>query len=251
MRALIMKQFYSGLPAQLYDQFFPEIDEQELAFFIQHIEMLPAPALEIACGTGRILLPLLERGYQIEGFDASLEMLAQCRQKSEPKRLDPILYHQTMQDLELPKQYGCMFSPLGSFQQIENRDDAQKTLRNFYDHLLPGGKLVIYLHLPWHNAQTLGEWHQHESITCDDKKITVSEKLIHEPNKQKFFVSYRYDVWQKSECIAKDVKDMTIRWYSRYEFQMMLQQVGFKDIQVSSGYEDSGPFDVMLFVAQK
>ena len=246
-----MKQFYSGLPAQLYDQFFPEIDEQELAFFIQYIEKLPAPSLEIACGTGRILLPLLERGYQVEGFDASLEMLAQCKQKAEQKQLSPILYQQTMQNLKLPKKYGCIFSPVGSFQQLEDRDDAQKALCNFYDHLLPGGKLVIYLHLPWHNAQTLGQWHQHESITCGDKKITVSEKMIHEPSEQKFFASYRYDVWQKSECVAKDKKDMTLRWYSRFEFQMMLEKAGFKDIKVSSGYEDDGPFDVMLFIAQK
>lgn len=243
--------FYTGLPAQLYDQFFPEIDEQELAFYAKHIQISPAPALEIACGTGRILLPLLEQGFAVEGFDASPEMLQLCKRKAKQQNLRPTLYQQTMQNLKLPKKYGCLFSPLGSFGQIEDRDDAQKALRNFYDHLVLGGKLVMYLHLLWHNAPTFGDWHQHEPVMKNGTKIVVHEKLIHDPIEQLIFATYRYEVQQKNEIIAQTSHEMTMRWYSRFEFQMMLQQVGFGNIQVSAGYQDNGPFDVMLFVAQK
>ena len=243
--------FYKGLPATLYDSFFPHVDEQELDFYARHIASSAHPALEVGCGTGRILLPLLERGLAVEGFDASLDMLELCRAKAEQLHLAPVLYEQRMQDLALSKQYGCIFSALGTFQQIADRDDAQRALQKFYDHLMPGGRLIVYLHLPWQDALVFGDWHEHETVKSDDVEIVVHEKSIHEPIEQLVFSRYRYAVKRNDVIVAQEEKELTIRWYSRYEFVMMLECAGFKDITVSAGYEDNGPFDVMLFRAMK
>jgi ubiquinone/menaquinone biosynthesis C-methylase UbiE len=243
--------FYSGLSATLYDSFFFEIDKEELSFYEHYIKQSQEPVLEIACGTGRILIPLLKRGYDIEGFDSSSHMLQLCKDKAKKNNVQPILYQQEMQSLQLPKTYGCMFSPLGSYQQIADRKDAQQALQKFYEYLMLDGMLIIYLYLPWYNTPTFGQWYQHESIKKDGKKIIVYEKLIHDPIEQLIFAQYRYEVWQDDICIAKEEKEMTIRWYSRFEFQMMLEQSGFKNIQVAAGYQDNGPFDQMMFIAQK
>ncbi len=47
--------------------------------------------LEPATGTGRVLIPLLEAGFAVEGLDSSPEMLAVCRQHCRDRGLDPIL----------------------------------------------------------------------------------------------------------------------------------------------------------------
>ena len=115
--------FYSGLAARYYDLFFPELDETELLFYQKHIASCASPALEIGCGTGRLLLPLLERGVVVEGVDYSTEMLVQCKQKALRLGFEPVLYQQSMESLSLPKQYGCVYSPLGTFQQLADRDE--------------------------------------------------------------------------------------------------------------------------------
>jgi len=242
--------FYAGLSALYYDAFFIDSDASELLFFQQQIEQAPGPALEIGCGTGRILLPLMQRGLEVEGFDASAQMLALCKEKASALGLEPILYRQTMQDLSLPKQYGCLYSPLGTFQQLAERDDAFKALQRWYNHIVPGGKLVLYLYLPWYHAPTFGQWHQHEPVMVDEKThLVVHEKAIHDPTEQQLFMSYRYQLYQQHDHIHEEYKELTIRWYSRYEFELMLRAIGFKDITVHAGYEDNGPFDLMLFVA--
>ncbi len=247
-----MTPFYTGLPAQYYDYFFPEADEQELAYYHKHIIEAPGPALEIACGTGRILLALLERGLAVEGFDSSSEMLALCREKAQKKKLEPVLYQQTMHELALPKRYGCLYSPLGSFGMMADRAQAQQALKNFYDHLLPNGILLIYLHLPWHQAPEFGVWHEIEPRQISiDERIVVQEKAVHDPIEQLIYSTYRYQLYQGDALALQEEKELVTRWYSRYEFQMMLQQVGFDQITVSAGYEDQGPFDVMLFKAGK
>lgn len=243
--------FYSGLSVLFYDYFFPEHDNQETDFYAQHISLSPSPALEVGCGSGRLLLPLLKRGLHVEGLDMSPEMLAQCREKAQSLNLKPILYEQRMQDLSLSKQYGCIFSALGTFQQISARDDAQRALHQFYNTLLPGGRLIIYLYLPWHDAPPFGEWYAHETVSIADREITVYEKSVHDPQEQLVYAHYRYELKQHNVVIKQEEKDLTIRWYSRFEFEMMLEKAGFKEIAVSAGYDDSGPFDLMLFCAKK
>ncbi len=244
--------FYQGLPALYYDAFFCELDEAELLFYKQMIASVPSPGLEIACGTGRLLLSLLEAGLSVEGFDSSPEMLAQCKIKAEKASIKPILYEQAMQELSLPKRYGCIFSALGSFQQLAHFDDAYAALKHFYEHLLPGGKLAIYLYLPWYNAPEFGQWHEQEPIALQDgKTLLVTEKALHDPIEQQLFMTYRYQLKENGKIIATEEKDMVIRWYSRHEFQLMLASVGFKDIKVYNGYDDNGPSDVMIFVAGK
>lgn len=244
--------FYNGLSAQYYDTFFHEVDEQELTFYQRCIISSPAPALEIACGTGRIMLPLLEKGLQVEGFDDSQEMLEILQQKASQKQIHPTVYHQTMQSLALPKKYGCLFSPLGSFQQLADIGDAYKALQCFYEHLIPGGMLVIYLYIPWYNAPQVGLWHEHDAILlCDGKVLRVFEKAVHDLLEQRVHLSYRYEIWQTDKLLLTEQKKMCIRWYSCYEFELMLQSVGFKDIEVNQGYQDDGPADVMIFMAYK
>ena len=244
--------FYSGMPARYYDYFFPQVDEQELAFFAKHIAAAPGPALEIGCGTGRLLLPLMQQGLDVAGVDSAAEMLSICTQKAQSLGVAPTLYQQQMQELSLPKQYGSIFSPLGTFGQLADRDEAIKALKAFYQHLLPGGRLVIYVHLPWHHAPEFGQWHAHAPLLLPDgTTLQVHEKSVHDPIEQLVFSTYRYELSKQNTIIAQQEVALTTRWYARHEFQMLLEQVGFVDISVCSGYEDQGPFDVMLFCAQK
>lgn len=244
--------FYKGLSATYYDQFFHEVDKQELEFYQKCITSSPSPALEIACGTGRILLPLLEKGLHVEGFDSSQEMLEILQQKATQKKIKTIIFQQQMQALALQKKYGCLFSPLGSFQQLARLDDAYAALQRFYDHLVPHGMLVIYLYLPWHNVPEPGVWHEHDALTFDGgSMLRVFEKAIHNLLEQQVYLNYRYQIWQGNTLLAQEQKQMIIRWYSRHEFELMLQSVGFKNIMVQQGYQDDGPVDVMIFIARK
>src|SRR5437762_11465114 len=76
-------------------------DFRGIAFFHNRIRHNSGVALEIACGTGRLLVPLLRDGLAVEGLDASAEMLALCRTKAAHVGVTPTLYQQLMQDLDL------------------------------------------------------------------------------------------------------------------------------------------------------
>ena len=81
------------------------------AFYREVISRYGEPALDVGCGTGRLLLDYLAAGLDVEGVDNSPEMLALCLEKAEALGLKPVVYEQTMETLHLPRHYRTIFVP--------------------------------------------------------------------------------------------------------------------------------------------
>jgi ubiquinone/menaquinone biosynthesis C-methylase UbiE len=85
------------------------IEGPEIAYYQKLIERYGQPALDAGCGTGRLLLPYLRAGLDVDGSDISPDMLALCREKAEREGLSPGLYVQAMHELGLPRTYRTIF----------------------------------------------------------------------------------------------------------------------------------------------
>jgi len=93
---------YRGLAAECYDLWFGDEPFWDQAFFSDRIRRNRGAALEIGCGTGRLLIPFLRDGVTVEGLDASAEMLAICSSKAAALGLIPTLHQQLMQESPSP-----------------------------------------------------------------------------------------------------------------------------------------------------
>jgi ubiquinone/menaquinone biosynthesis C-methylase UbiE len=131
---------YQGIVAESYDIWFSGDKFDDTDFYKKLIKESAGAALEIGCGTGRLLLPYLQEGLEIEGVDCAKEMLNICREKAEQKELSPVLYEQYMQDLNLPKKYKTIFIPLASFMLVIDRQEAMIVLEKLFIHLEEGDK---------------------------------------------------------------------------------------------------------------
>ena len=73
----------------------------EIAYFQTYVEA-GQPALDLACGTGRLLIPYLHAGLDVDGCDISPDMLALCRERAEREGLSPNLHLGAMHHLDMP-----------------------------------------------------------------------------------------------------------------------------------------------------
>src|SRR5207253_7390676 len=110
------------------------------------IERYGQPALDVGCGTGRLLLDYLGAGIDIDGVDNSPEMLARCQEKAGRLGLCPALYQQSMEALALPRRYRTILVPSSSFQLVTDPEAAAAAMRRFLVHLEPGGGPGDVLH---------------------------------------------------------------------------------------------------------
>src|SRR5438105_1779842 len=126
--------------------------------FDQFVEDLPlwtrvaaearGPVLDLACGTGRVLVPLLEAGIDADGIDLSSAMLARARFKATAKGFRPRLVAGDMRDFTMPRRYARVISAFNAFAHAATSEDQLRTLRCVCEHLEPGGALVMHMSFP-------------------------------------------------------------------------------------------------------
>src|SRR5205814_1707307 len=114
---------YRGLHVASWDLFRGDTSNWDDRFFYKDIILKSGqPALDVGCGTGRLVLDYVQQGIDVDGVDNSPEMLAICRRKAEKLGLQPNIYLQSMERLDLPRNYRTIFVPSSTFQLLTNLD---------------------------------------------------------------------------------------------------------------------------------
>jgi SAM-dependent methyltransferase len=70
--------WHYGLVAKWWAEFNDDLRPHEIPYFRRYIERNGEPALDVACDTGRLLLPYLRAGLDVDGCDASGDMPEIC-----------------------------------------------------------------------------------------------------------------------------------------------------------------------------
>ncbi len=119
-----------------------------LDFYVALAREASGPVLDIACGTGRILLPCLQAGVDIEGLDLFEPMLKTLRAKASALGLSPRLHQADMSDFSLSRRFGLVMIPFNAFIHNMTQEAQIRCLRLCRQHLLPGGELTFDTFFP-------------------------------------------------------------------------------------------------------
>ena len=84
--------WHHGLIARWWDEFNRDWRGSEIEYFKNVIQRSGQPALDVGCGTGRILVPCVEAGIEVHGTDISNEMIRLCRARLISLGLDAVSY---------------------------------------------------------------------------------------------------------------------------------------------------------------
>jgi SAM-dependent methyltransferase len=194
-------------------------------------------ALDVGCGTGRLLLDYLADGVEIHGIDNSPEMLNLCREKAAALGLNPVLYQGEMETLDLPHRYRVILVPSSSFQLVTDRAKAQEAMRRFYSHLLPGGVLVMPFHLGWWDGQpTEPDWHLIREAVNPKDGLTYRRRSRSrfDPVEQLEHTEDVYEVLRDGQVLFTEHhrRSPAVRWYTQEETRALYRDVGFTEIRL-------------------
>jgi len=192
--------------------------------------------LEPMCGADRFLLPLLEDGFDVHGFDASDHMLGVLHAKAETKNLKPKVWKGFAEDLNRPEKYNLIFIPSGFFCLIIDPVTVKSSLQTIYDHLSDGGIFLF-------EAETMQAVPQ-ESIW----RGSVWPK----PNSQKIILSglatmqdnictslCKYELMETGKIIHTEIEELRVKIYEQDQLMEMLKAAGFKHIRTIKAFDQS------------
>ena len=213
----------------------------------------PGPIVELACGTGRVLLPLAQAGYQVTGLDLSGHMLERCRGKlllAAPEVRDRVrLLEADMTSFELGRAVGAIFCPLNGFHLLRTVEQQLACLERCHAHLHPSGMLVLDLFNPdpapgkasaepaadseataqvfdMGQGRRVRAWmsacEYNRPLQCNDCEMT-------------------YEIIEASGATRRLTETFPLRFLYRYELEHLLARCGFRMVALYGDY-DRSPF---------
>lgn len=220
---------YSSLEAEFHDPFWDaEGPPVELPLLASFLECFPGTSIEIGCGSGRLLLPLLAAGFEIEGIEPSADMLLLCSQKAAGAK--PILHHGTIEDFTASKRYAAAVIPAFTLQLS---DDPALMLASTARILEPGGGLYLSVFRP--EAELAGEippdqWFPDHETRLVDGRIAAMETRyrLDRPNRR-LHREHRYILMDPDRRpVTEHLCRQTIRWFGNHELFQLIESAGFE-----------------------
>ena len=183
------------------------------------------PILDAGCGAGRLLAPLRELGYDVDGCDASADMVERARRRAP----DATLWVSPLHALDPPRRYTTIVV-CGVFGLGSTRDQDEQAIVRLHDVLLPGGTLVL-----------------------DNEESPLSRFRVrdwNEPSDGDIRLSSRVDAVDEADrCVymrmraetadgRREEHALTMRLWPREELLALLERSGFGPVEVMPGVDE-------------
>jgi SAM-dependent methyltransferase len=227
--------------AELYDVLFGDF-AFDRDFYLELARDANGPVLEVACGTGRILIPCLQAGVDIDGLDLYPSMVEVLRHKAGALGLNPRLYVADMCAFKIPRRYRLIFIAFNGFVHNLTTADQIKTLEACREHLLPGGSLVFNVFYP--GLEIIGgpegspvlELEAKHPVTGLPVRIYDTRQLNRVDQIQHSSIEIQ-ELDVEGGVAARHLSETWMRWTFKPEMELLLETAGFAEWQIFGGFD--------------
>jgi SAM-dependent methyltransferase len=225
--------------AELYDPWSRSVTE-DVGFYVAESRKSGGTVVELGVGTGRIAIPIAEKGKRVIGVDSSREMLAACRRRAEAVGVAELL-DLRLGDLRNPpldEQVPLVICPFRSYLHLADDGERIEALEAARRSLVPGGRLIfdVFEPKPDDIAETHGRWLEREP--------GIYERAHWDEEARTLTLSVRG---------PEGAATMSLAWISRDQWQELLEEAGF-EVEAVYGWFNRAPYrdgEDMIFVARR
>ena len=211
-------------------------------YYRAHARRVGGPVLELACGTGRLTIPIAADGHEVVGLDASPAMLRRARQKAEswtsglrashaeadvPDGLDLTFVEGDMRSFNLGRQFPLVIVSCNSLAHLITNDELKACFSTVLSHLAPGGLLAFDIVNPDVRALARDTL---ESVRLDlgpnrSSGIAVEEFAVYDPVQQVRILSWRV---REPKVGVREVAPFRLRQIFPQELPLLLEASGLE-----------------------
>lgn len=235
-----MKEMFlaRGPAVELYDLLHEDVPaiRGDVDFYRRQARRTGGPVLELACGTGRVAIPLARDGHDVVGLDLSPHMLSIARAKPG----DVTWVRGDMERFDLRRKFRLILIPFRSFQRLLTPESQRRCLACVRRHLAPRGRLIVNLFDP-------------KLEFCLPKPVPFPERPpVRDPRTGRTWrlsverrnyplVQVMREVWTWRDGSRTWRSRLTLRWTYRHEMRHLLELSGFRPIACHGDFRGGPP----------
>ncbi|MEK3800385.1 class I SAM-dependent methyltransferase [Peribacillus sp. FSL H8-0477] len=239
-------EYYGELCTQIYENSKTMADGKELEFFLSFVQDKKMKVLEPMCGNGRMLIPFMEKGIDIEGFDISEEMLRVCKLKGRKLNLKPNVFYGKIEEFKGDNTYDLIMIPFGSFSLLSD-EFVKDSLINMKTILKEGGKFLLTVMTNTGTVEDIPDWMETNRRYLDNNEIIEYKKVNYDQASRMLNINLNYQLVKDGRIVKSEIMDFPIRLYEPGEFKTILKTIGFGEVilhEVINGYGEGSSFQV-------
>lgn len=250
--------------AETYDQEFGDLTN-DVGFWVALSKGAQPPVLELACGTGRVAIPIAQAGVPVVGVDSSKEMLARAQDKADMVDGLPLnLVQADMRTFSLDEQFGLAIVAANSFLHLIKPEDQRRALANIRRHLCDSGLLAIHVFVPdvrkiaadaGASSERPLRFRREFVDPLNEQRVVVWESRRYDTHRQRIWNRFVYERLDESGLVVqRSHRTMELCYIWKNEMQYLLELTGFEVEDLYSGFERE-PFvpdsTAMVWMARK
>jgi len=217
--------------------------QDDIDLYLNYAAACGSPLLEIGCGTGRLLLPLAQHGFQIVGVDNSPAMLARARQRLEAHGMlaHVELIEADARTLQLTQRFRLAFVGVNSFAYFTTRDEQRAVLTTLHAHLLASGLLILDLpHADLRHYQQAEGQLFHQGTWLDQSRNEMVSHLVaatSDTTGRVLYLTHFYDAHPQDGPLRRTVVQSALALLSPGEAGLLVESCGFRLLHLFGDYE--------------
>jgi SAM-dependent methyltransferase len=263
LRPSWLRRYCADELAWEYDYRHNKLSPGELEWYLKYARITGGPILELACGTGRLLIPIAQAGYRIHGVDLSGSMLRLLESKIggiDPDTRRRIkLYRGDMLKFSPPIRYSLAILAYNSLQELETPANHVLCFENVYGCLRDGGYfLLMVVRTDWDRykdgKEYIVDWSDAPAVDVENG-ISVASRSVSQLNAKarQIVLKETFVIRRNDRCEERVELLHYIPLVAACEHRLMLENAGF-GVRSYSGYDEQpedGRSHILCFVAQK
>ena len=200
----------------------------DLPFWIDQAKRYGDPVLELACGTGRVTIPLAQEGFRVTGIDRAEGMLREARRKSVERNADVEWVRADIRDFCLNKTFSLIILPANTLIHLLHLSDLEACLTSVRAHLAPEGRFIVDVFVPKAELLVNRPGERSTFAEYDDPdgggEIVVTQSYVYEPGTQIKRVKTYHPVPGED---AEIEGELNVRMYFPQELDALFKYNGF------------------------
>lgn len=212
----------------------------DIPFYTGLVHQTGSPVLELACGTGRVSIPLARAGFDVTGLDISAPFIQRAKEKAEKEKVNAVFDVADCRTFDLDKKFNLIIMPFNAIAHIHDRKSYEGLFNSVRKHLNPDGRFSFAWFNPNEKYLYRDPNKRYPSLNYtlpDGTPVIVTENNIYDKATQINYIKWYYKIGDKEEF----VRELNMRILYPAELDMLLYYNGF-DLEVKYGDYEKSPF---------